>query len=64
MYPIDAPQLVRRATLGSHALDPTLPHRPSRRLHGKRALAAVLRAASRDHQGVATTQEAASPGTC
>jgi hypothetical protein len=37
MYPLDARQLVRRATLGSHVLDPTLPHRPSRRLWLKSA---------------------------
>jgi len=30
MYPIDVQQLIRRGTLGSRALDPTLPHRPSR----------------------------------
>jgi hypothetical protein len=37
MYPIDARQLVRGGTLGSNALDPTLPQRPSRRFRVKRA---------------------------
>jgi len=30
MYPIDVQQLIRRGTLGSRALDPTLPYRPPR----------------------------------
>jgi hypothetical protein len=43
MYPIDTRRLVNRATLGSNALDPTVPDRPSRRLRGRKALAAILR---------------------
>jgi hypothetical protein len=48
MYPIDARQLISRATLGSNALDPTLPHRPSRRLRVRRA--------GRDRAGAPSTR--------
>jgi hypothetical protein len=58
MYPIDARQLVCRATLGSNALDPTVPARPSRRLRAKKALGAVLRETSNDRAPAVSTHEA------
>jgi hypothetical protein len=45
---IDVQHLIRRGTLGANALDPTRPHRLSRRLRVRRALAAVVRDTSCD----------------
>jgi hypothetical protein len=55
MYPIDARQLISRSTHGSNALDPTLPHRPSRRLRAKTAIAAMLRDTRRDNPSAPAT---------
>jgi hypothetical protein len=62
MYPIDVQQLIRRGTLGSNALDPTRPHRPSRRLRVKMALAALVRDASGDNPCPPVTPKPASAG--
>jgi hypothetical protein len=62
MYPIDVQQLIRRGTLGSHALDPMRPHRQSRRLRVTRALAARLRDTSADSPCGASTTKTASAG--
>jgi hypothetical protein len=59
MYPIDAGDLVRRGTHGSHALDPTLPHRPSLRLRLKGALATMIGEPSGDDPRAPRTEEAA-----
>jgi len=60
MYPIDVPYLIRRGTLGSHALDPTLPYRQPRRLRTQRVLAAVRRATHTGRPAAAATHETAS----
>jgi hypothetical protein len=64
MYPINAQQLMRRGTLGAHALDPTLPHRPPRRLRVQRALAAIRRDTNGGHTRASRSQKPASAGGC
>jgi hypothetical protein len=59
MYPIDARQLISRSTHGANALDPTRPHRPSRRLRVKTALVAMLRDTERDDPPASVTNTAA-----
>jgi len=60
MYPIDVEQLIRRGTVGSRALDPTLPHRPSR----LRRLTAQLRSPSASDFAAAPKPKPASPRAC
>jgi len=59
MYPIDIPHLIRRGTLGSHALDPTFPCAPPRRL-GTHWVLAAGRRATRGRAAAAATRETAS----
>ena len=64
MYPINVPQLMRRGTLGSSALDRTLPHRSSRRLGLQRALAAIRRDTPDESLRASGTQKPVSAGGC
>jgi len=43
MYPIDAPSLVHRETIGSRANDPILPDRPTRRARLRRLTSVTVR---------------------
>jgi hypothetical protein len=60
MYPIDVERMIRRETLGSRALDPTLPYRPSR----FRRLRAVVRSVDGSRVRREPAQRAASSRAC